>query len=1247
MSVGLSGGPGAETAADTRADTGVEAGANAANAAVNANVNASPDILRGLLVSGVDYYQNGSIIQFQLRADQPVPHERVQGVREYLTRALGVRDVGLLVSCPDSAPVESPAIAAPAPPAAPCEAPASVSAQLPTPVAAPAPPPALAEAETAYEFAPAPPPATGRAANAGATGRASRTAGRSGAALASKRKAARDELRAGDFGKCMKGIALEGGAYFELNPDILCGGRITAAATAIAELATEEQGMATVAGEVVNVGYKTLREGASEVLECGLSDGTGSIIVKQYISREYLQYVKPRLQKGRMLAVYGQLRYDKYLREVALYAADMNFREKERRADTADQKRVELHMHTQMSAMDAVTPVEALVKQAAEWGHPAVAVTDHGVVQAFPDAYSAGRSHKIKVIFGIEAYLTADEGEKSPYHVILLVKNQTGLKNLYKLVSKSHLEYYYKRPRMPRREIEAHREGLLVGSACEAGELFTAVLQNAGPERLREIAAFYDYLEIQPIENNQFLLRENKVDSLDALRAFNETIVRLGEETGKPVAATCDVHFIDMGSEVFRRILMSGQGYHDAETQPPLYFRTTDEMLREFAYLGAKKAREVVVENPNLINSWIDEGIKPIPDGTFTPKIEGAAEELKRIVEAKAAEIYGDPAPAPVRERLDRELDTIVSKEFSVLYMIAHKLVKKSNEDGYIVGSRGSVGSSLVATLAGITEVNPLPPHYVCPACRYSEFAPEGAFGSGFDLPSKACPRCGAGAMRRDGQDILFEIFLGAKGSEKAPDIDLNFSGEYQATAHKYTEELFGAGNVFKAGTIGTIAKKTAYGFVKKYLESKGRSLGAAEEDRLTEGCTGVKRTTGQHPGGIVVIPQDCEIYDFTPIQRPADAADTDIVTTHFDFNSLHDTILKLDILGHDDPSMIRMLEDLTGVPSGGIEVNDERIMSLFLGTEALGLAPGDIGSKVGTLALPEFGTKFVRQMLVDARPKNFSDLLQVSGLSHGTNVWLNNAQDLIRNGICTISEVIGTRESLVLYLMSRGLETLTAFNIMEAVRKNRGVTPENEQKMLDAGVPEWYIASCKKIEYLFPKAHAAAYVQMAYRQAWYKINTPVAFYTAYFSIRADDFDAEVMTRGPEKAKLLLGELNRKGREATAREQSILTILEVVIEMYARGIRFLPIDIYRSDASRFTIEDGAIRPPLTSLQGLGMAAALNLAAARANGGAFISVEDMAMRAKASKTVVEILRSYGALAGMADESQMTLYELICE
>jgi len=1204
---------------------------------------------------------------------------------------------------------------------------------------------------------------------------------------------------------------------------------------------TQDSGKVAVCGDVIRVEFREIR-GNRYLCTFDITDYTNSLTIKLFVQKDDYDLRAEQIKEGLYFKVRGEAQFDKFSKELSIMATDIVQLEKHDREDNAEVKRVELHMHSQMSAMDAVTPAAKLVERAAKWGHKAVAITDHGVVQAFPEAYSAGKKHKIKIIYGVECYLldseppavykktegtcgypldgefvvfdiettglyagkdkiteigavkvkngeicdtfstfvnpgihipefitkltgiddemvagapgtdeaiesflafvgglpvvahnasfdtgfikfnaskagksfnniivdtlqlsrylfpelprhkldvvakhlgvklenhhravddatataeifincvrilkekgvqTIDEIENlykerfdytkaDSYHAIILVKNGVGLKNLYKIITESHLKYFHKKPRVPKDLFMKYREGLILGSACEAGELYSAIVNGKNDEEIEKIAGFYDYLEIQPLGNNEFLILSGKVSGTDQLKEINRKIVDLGKKLNKPVVATCDVHFMNPTDEVFRRILMAGQGYNDAERQPPLYFRTTEEMLEEFSYLGEQTAYEVVVENTNLIADLIEENVTPIPQGTYPPAIEGAEQEIEELAYSRAREIYGDPLPEIVSKRLEKELNSIIKNGFSVMYIVAQKLVKKSNDDGYIVGSRGSVGSSFVATMTGITEVNPLPPHYICRKCKYSEFITDGSVGSGFDLPRKNCPVCGE-LLKSDGHDIPFETFLGFDG-DKAPDIDLNFSGEYQAQAHKYTEVLFGKGNVYKAGTIASVAEKTAYGFVRKYVDEKGIPATNAEINRLVAGCTGVKRTTGQHPGGIIVIPQGYEVEDFTPVQHPADDVNSDIITTHFDFHSLHDTILKLDILGHDDPTMIKYLEDLTGVNVKDVPVNDEKVMQLFLSTEPLGISPSDINCEVGTFALPEFGTKFVRQMLLDTKPKTFSDLLQISGLSHGTDVWLNNAQDLVRNGVCTISDVIGTRDNIMVYLMYRGLEPKSAFKIMEDVRKGKGLKPEYEEEMRKHSVPDWYIESCKKIKYMFPKAHAAAYVLTALRIGWYKVYHPLAFYVTYFTVRADEFDASLMTRGKEVIRSKIAELEKQGNAISAKDKNVLTILEVANEMYSRGIKFLPVDLYKSDAVRFKIEDGSIRPPLNSLPGLGSAAAKSIVEARADG-EFISIDDLRLRSRVSKAVIEILQANGCLDGMPESSQMSLF-----
>jgi len=1204
---------------------------------------------------------------------------------------------------------------------------------------------------------------------------------------------------------------------------------------------TMDSGKVAVKGDIFRVEYREIR-GERYLYTFDITDYTSSLTVKFFVNKNDIDYIKGNITEGMYVRVRGEVVYDKFSKEITVMASDIIKEKKEVKTDTAEVKRVELHLHTQMSSMDGVTSAEDLIKRAAQWGHKAIAITDHGVVQAYPEAASAAKKNNIKVIYGMECYLVDDKppvvyqpkGQKlddefvvfdiettglsssndriieigavkikngniidsfssyinpqrdipaniteltgisnedvkdapteekvirdfmafagdavlvahnanfdmgflrsclgrmnkesentvldtlqltrmllpqlkshklnivakhfkvslenhhravddskatgeillkcfellkekeaftvddidklfgnndveaakgTSYHAVILVKNKNGLKNLYKLVSYSHLKYFHKKPRILKSMLIHHRDGLILGTACESGELYRALLDNRSDFDIKKIAEFYDYLEIQPLGNNQFLVDSGKVKDADELKKLNMKIVKLGEMLNKPVVATCDVHFMDPKDEIYRRILMAGQGYTDADKQAPLYFRTTDEMLDEFSYLGSEKAYEVVVTNTNAIADMIDDGIVPIPPGTYPPSIDGAEEELERITMQRAREIYGDPLPELIAKRLEKELNSIIKNGFAVMYIIAQKLVAKSLSDGYIVGSRGSVGSSFVATMSGITEVNPLPPHYVCPNCKKSEFITDGSVGSGFDLPPKKCDNCGT-FMNRDGHDIPFETFLGFEG-DKSPDIDLNFSGEYQPIAHKYTEELFGKGHTFRAGTIGTLAEKTAYGFVKKYLDEKGITVTNAEINRLVKGCTGVKRTTGQHPGGIIVVPQNYDVYDFTPVQRPADNTEADVITTHFDFHSLHDTILKLDILGHDDPTMIRMLETLTGVKVKDIPVPDEKVMQLLLGTEPLGVEPEDIGCSLGVLGLPELGTGFVRQMILETKPKTFTDLIQISGLSHGTGVWLGNAQDLVREGICTISEVIGTRDSIMVTLMYKGLPPKTAFKIMEDVRKGKGLTQEYEDIMRQYDVPEWYIDSCKKIQYMFPKAHAAAYVLSALRIAWYKVYHPEAYYAAYYTVRADDFDAAIMCKGPELVKAKIKEIEQKGNDASAKESNVKTILEIVLEMYARGIKFAPIDIYLSDAEKFLITSDGIRPPLNSLQGLGTAAARSIAEARKSC-TFSSVDDLRIKSGVSKAVIEVLKQSGCLDGLPESDQLSMFDMV--
>ena len=1206
-----------------------------------------------------------------------------------------------------------------------------------------------------------------------------------------------------------------------------------------------------------------------------VTDFTDTIMVKMFVRNDQLADVLAEIKMGAFLKIKGVTNIDKFDGELVISSvfgikkiSDFT----ESRKDNAVEKRVELHCHTKMSDMDGVSEVKDLVKRAHDWGHKAIAITDHGVVQAFPDANhyieTLDKDDPFKVIYGVEGYLVDDlqdvavnekgqslkgtyvvfdlettgfssakdkiieigavkveNGEitdkystfvnpkipipfritqltsitdemvmESPeietilpqflkfvgdavlvahnasfdvsfieencrqqgiepdftsvdtvglarvllptlskfklnvvakalnisqehhhravddarvtaeiyvkfiqmleergietldqmnhfgahnaeairkmpsYHVIVLAKNDIGRVNLYTLISKSHLEYFGRQPRMPKSEVLKYREGLIIGSACEAGELYQAILGEKSAERIARIVNFYDYLEIQPLGNNRFMIdsdRVEKVQSEEDLREINREIIRLGERFDKPVVATCDVHFMDPEDEVYRRIIMAGKGFKDADQQAPLYLHTTDEMLEEFEYLGSAKAKEIVIDNPNMIADMVEK-ISPVRPDKCPPVIPDSDKTLREICYNKAHSMYGDPLPEIVTERLERELNSIISNGFAVMYIIAQKLVWKSNEDGYLVGSRGSVGSSFVATMAGITEVNPLSPHYYCPKCHYSDFESEEvrayAGGCGWDMPDKECPVCKT-RLVKDGFDIPFETFLGFKGN-KEPDIDLNFSGDYQSNAHKYTEIIFGAGQTFRAGTIGTLADKTAFGYVKNYFEERGTRKRTCEIDRIVQGCTGIRRSTGQHPGGIIVLPHGEDINSFTPVQHPANDMTTDIITTHFDYHSIDHNLLKLDILGHDDPTMIKALEAYISSPAMENEYNetdhpfvatdipldDQGVMSLFHDTSALGITPDDIGGcPVGCLGIPEFGTDFVIQMVVDTKPQTLSDLIRISGLSHGTDVWLNNAQDLIKSGKATISTAICTRDDIMTYLINKGLDSEESFTIMERVRKGTVAKgkckdwPEYKKDMLEHDVPEWYIGSCEKIKYMFPKAHAAAYVMMAYRIAYCKVNYPLAYYGAYFGIRADAFSYEIMCQGKEKLQYYIDDYTRRSDSLSKKEQDTMKDMHIVQEMYARGYEFLPIDIYRAKATKFSIIDGKLMPPFSSIDGMGEKAAEAVEEA-AKDGPYLSKDDFRNRTKASKTVVDYMADLGLLGDLPESNQLSLFDL---
>lgn len=1046
-----------------------------------------------------------------------------------------------------------------------------------------------------------------------------------------------------------------------------------------------DDGVVTVWGDILKSEAKSTKRGDSKIFSFDISDYTSSITCKMFDSNRIIEPVIDKIENAKTLIVNGYYQYDKFANEYVLHPNNIATVLKAEKEDNAPEKRVELHLHTSMSTMDGISSPSSLVNRAARWGHKAIAITDHGVVQALPEANAAAKKAGIKLICGMEGYLVDDElypdfmkmklRDFKRYHIIFLIKSLEGRKVLYKHISASNIKYFKNRPLIPKSALKEHRNGLIIGSACEQGEVYQAILEEQPEDKLLEIASFYDYLEIQPNGNNAFMLRTGndeyirtkkgeekknpywRVNTEEDLININKKIISLADRLGKMTVATGDVHFLDEKDSKFRAIIMASKGFEDADEQAPLYFKTTEEMLEEFSWAG-DRAKEFVIYNPNKIADMIDDDVVPIPPGTFQPHIDGAEEELTETCWKNAKEKYGDPVPEEVGPRLQKELDSIIKHGYAVLYVIAKRLVQNSEEHGYLVGSRGSVGSSLVAHLGGISEVNPLAPHYVCPECKHSEFITDGSVGSGFDLPPKKCPKCGA-PMNRDGHEIPFETFLGFDG-DKEPDIDLNFSGDYQSQSHRFTEELFGKTHVFKAGTMATVADKTAYGYVKKYLEERGLKVSRAEEDRLTVGCTGIKRTTGQHPGGMVVVPSEYEVEDFTPIQYPSDDASKGTLTTHFDFkNALHDTLLKLDELGHDVPTLYKFLEDATGIPVMQVDICDPKLYQMITSTEPIGVKPEDIDCPTGTLSIPEMGTPFVIGMLTEAKPQTFSDLLQISGLSHGTDVWLGNAQELIKNGVCSISEVIGCRDGIMTYLIHKAeayekrtgkespLSKKDCFKIMEYTRKGKAPKelPPYEEKMKEIGVEQWYIDSCYKIKYMFPKAHAAAYVIAALRLGWYKIYYPIEYYSAYFTVRGGDLDAVAAVAGKKAVKARMAEINahKDAGTITAKESDTYVILQIVVEMLSRGIEFLPVDLYKSDWRVYKIENGKIRLPFSAISGIGETAAKQISdAVNDGGGDFLSCDDLMARAHIGQSVVDSLRECGALGDLPSSNQISLF-----
>ena len=1033
--------------------------------------------------------------------------------------------------------------------------------------------------------------------------------------------------------------------YVPVKGNVVMGKAVTGEPVEIGQV-DSESGSVVIRGEVFRKDCRTISE-EKKLASLFVTDKRTSICVKAFVLNQKWDDFQTHLPAGTAVKIAGKAQWDRFDNAVTIMADSIELTENIRREDTYPQKRVELHCHTKMSAMDGMNEAANIVKTAEKWGHRAVAITDHGVVQAFPEASHAAGD--IKVLYGCEGYLVDDTGlisedgtidykSRKTNHIIIFARNRQGLLNLYKLVSLSHLKYFYKRPRIPRSVLMAHREGLILGSACEAGELYGAVRRGASDEELEKIAEFYDYLEIQPLINNRFMINDGIVENQEVLKDFNRRIVALGEKTGKPVVATCDAHYFDEEEALYRQILMAGQGYKDAESSEGLYFRTTNEMMEEFAYLGEETAYKVVIENTNLIADMI-EPLMPVPKGKFPPKIDGAEDYLRKVCRERSTAMYGDPLPDVIQERLDKELNSIIDNGYAVMYRSAEMLVQKSLSEGYLVGSRGSVGSSFAATMSGITEVNPLPAHYLCPSCKNIEWGDSTQYDCGIDMPDKVCPVCGT-PYNKEGFTIPFETFLGFEAN-KEPDIDLNFAGEYQGKAQKYVEDIFGAENVYKAGTIGTIKGNTAYGYVAKYFDEKGKSANKAEMDRLTECCEGVKRTTGQHPGGVIIVPRGHDINEFCPVQHPANDVKSDIITTHFDYHSIDQNLLKLDILGHDAPSMIRQLQDMTGVDPLKVPIKDEKVMTIFNGTEGLDIKDPDYKFTHGSYAIHEFGTQFVRQMLDDIKPTSIEELVRISGLSHGTDVWLGNAKDLIVNGVTTMKEAIATRDDIMNYLRKHGVPNGDAFTIMEKVRKGKGLTEEQEALMVEHDIPDWYIESCKKIKYMFPRAHAVAYVLMSMREAYYKVYYPAEFYAVYFTTKVANFDEKVILKGQQAVWDRMTEIEQMGKDASKKEEADITVLEVAYEMYARGYEFAPARLGESDATKFRVNNGRVQLPFVAINGMGEGAATAFAKGYEER-PYETVEDIMDRGKVNKTVVEELRAHGVLEGLPETAQISFF-----